>query len=87
MRKALGWSSLDLADTLGVDASTVSRWENGKQDIGPQADRLLRLLVVHESAISDYEAHDLRKAGGDRSPDSTPLRFRQSETNSWQMVA
>ena len=87
LRKILGWSSADFAETVGVDATTVSRWENGKQTIGPQADRLLRMLVVHESPIPDYAAHDLRNADGEGVERTIPLRFEQSQTKSWTMVA
>jgi len=46
LRKYLGWSGADFAKHMGVDAATVSRWENEEQPMGPVADRLLRLMVV-----------------------------------------
>ena len=44
LRKALGWSGVDFARHMGVDAATVSRWEAG-QKMGASAERLLRLAV------------------------------------------
>jgi DNA-binding transcriptional regulator YiaG len=39
--KAQEWASL-----LRIDASTLSRWENDGQQIGPQADALIRYLFL-----------------------------------------
>ena len=38
--------SKELASSLGVDESTVSRWENGRKRIGEWSDRLLRTLYL-----------------------------------------
>ena len=46
LRKELNLKAKDLADSIGVDDSTVSRWENGKQQIGEGSDRLLRALYL-----------------------------------------
>lgn len=46
LRKELNLKAKDLATSLGVDVSTVSRWENGKKNIGESADRLLRALYL-----------------------------------------
>lgn len=46
LRKELGLKAKDLAASLGVDDATVSRWENGKQQIGEGSDRLLRALYL-----------------------------------------
>jgi putative zinc finger/helix-turn-helix YgiT family protein len=47
LRKYLDWSAEKLAAVMGIDAKTLSRWENGKQKMGSVAERLLRLLVHH----------------------------------------
>jgi putative zinc finger/helix-turn-helix YgiT family protein len=44
IRKAAGFSATELAHVLGMEKGTVSRWENEKQDIGKDADRLLRAV-------------------------------------------
>lgn len=58
LRKWLGWSGQDTADRLGFTPETVSRWENGKQDISETADKLLRALVLVREPIDDYAAWD-----------------------------
>lgn len=44
LRKMAGLSSKDLALTLGVSASTVSRWENGSRTISKNSDAALRMI-------------------------------------------
>ena len=46
LRKELNLKAKDLARSLGVDDSTVSRWENGKKQIGEGSDRLIRALYL-----------------------------------------
>lgn len=50
LRKLIDKSADDMADLMGVDAKTLSRWENGKQKVGTVAERLLRLLIHHKLA-------------------------------------
>ncbi|MEK6609191.1 MAG: type II TA system antitoxin MqsA family protein [Myxococcota bacterium] len=45
LRKYLDKSAEEWAAVMGVDKKTLSRWENGRQKMGPVAERLLRLLV------------------------------------------
>jgi putative zinc finger/helix-turn-helix YgiT family protein len=61
LRKVLGWSGADFAEHMGTSAETVSRWEHGALPIGPQADRLLRLMVLTRDPIADYQRLDLLK--------------------------
>lgn len=44
LRKQLGHSAKEWARLLRTDASTLSRWENGQQELGTQSDTLIRLL-------------------------------------------
>lgn len=44
LRKMAGFSSKELANTLGVSASTVSRWENGNRNISKNSDAALRMI-------------------------------------------
>ncbi|HUO04648.1 MAG TPA: helix-turn-helix domain-containing protein [Candidatus Binataceae bacterium] len=46
LRKALGWSSKELAAKLEVRDETVSRWENEREPVGPTSEKLLRLIVA-----------------------------------------
>jgi DNA-binding transcriptional regulator YiaG len=48
LRKYLGLSTGGFMKLLHVNQSTLSRWENGEQ-VGPQSDRLIRLLVLSKS--------------------------------------
>src|SRR5262245_50441154 len=43
LRKHLGLKARVWAKYLHVDATTLSRWENDEQSIGPQSDALIRL--------------------------------------------
>lgn len=45
LRKWVGYSATDLAKTTGYSKSMISRWENEKQNIAKESDRLLRLVV------------------------------------------
>ncbi len=44
LRQHLGLKAKEWAAFLHVDTATLSRWENGGQMIGPQADSLIRLM-------------------------------------------
>jgi len=61
LRKVLGWSGADFAAHMGTSPETVSRWETGATPIGPQADRLLRLMVMTKDPVDDYRRLDLLK--------------------------
>ena len=54
LRKSLGWSGVDFARRMGTTKETVSRWESGKLSMGPQADRLLRMLVAKSTPVEQY---------------------------------
>jgi DNA-binding transcriptional regulator YiaG len=47
LRKALGVRAAALAEFLDVTPETFSRWENGKETISNNAERILRLRVAH----------------------------------------
>jgi transcriptional regulator with XRE-family HTH domain len=54
LRKWLGWSGVDFARHMGTTPETVSRWEQGRVPMSPQADRLLRLMVTTRAPVADY---------------------------------
>ena len=60
LRTTLGWSGRELADHMGATAETVSRWEHGKTPMGPQADRLLRLMVLHRTSSEPFDLSHLK---------------------------
>jgi transcriptional regulator with XRE-family HTH domain len=47
LRRAIGVKAVDLAGFLDVTPETVSRWENGKELISTNADRVLRMRVYN----------------------------------------
>ena len=46
LRKHLGMSQVKFALLLNIDKTNISKWENGETKIGPQSDRLIRLVVT-----------------------------------------
>jgi transcriptional regulator with XRE-family HTH domain len=48
LRKAIEWTAQESAEKLGVRPETISRWESGKEPIGPANEKLLRLIVGQE---------------------------------------
>ena len=44
LRKQMRLSTKDLAEVMGVTRESLSRWENNGEPIGPQSDRLIRLI-------------------------------------------
>ena len=63
LRTTLGWSGQELAAHMGAAAETVSRWEHGRTPIGAQADRLLRLIVLHAQPVAPFDLADLKNIG------------------------
>lgn len=68
LRKHLGLSGADFARIMGVDAATVSRWENEKDPMGTIAERLLRLLVVRGLSVEEYPIETLADVAQDNTP-------------------
>lgn len=85
LRKVLGWSGADLARRIGVGVGAVSRWENGRDPMGPVADRLLRLMVAHTKAGTDYPVDRLAEVA-EEAPE--PLRLgMQPDAKGWHAAA
>jgi len=71
LRKYLGWSGSDFARHIGVTPETVSRWENGHDQMAPPADRALRLMVALTTPVSEYPTPPLETMaliGNDAAP-------------------
>jgi len=86
LRKYLGWSGADFADHMGTTRETVSRWENGTVQIGPQADRLLRLMVVKEAPVSDYSLETLKAISAEKPSHALRLGLKV-ERDGWHAEA
>jgi putative zinc finger/helix-turn-helix YgiT family protein len=46
LRRELDLTGVQLARVLGVRNESVSRWEHGREPVGPTVDRLMRALVA-----------------------------------------
>jgi putative transcriptional regulator len=55
LRKHIGLSSKDLAEQMGVDPATISRWQADKQKMSASHDRMLRLLARLGPLIEQYQ--------------------------------
>lgn len=81
LRKYLGWSGVDFSEHMGVTPETISRWENGKEPMGPAAEKLLRLIIAYNYPVNDYTLDMLREVTQERIKQS---RFEiAAETNGW----
>jgi putative zinc finger/helix-turn-helix YgiT family protein len=54
LRKRMQMTAEELGSIMGVDKATISRWENGVQDMGKQSDRLLRTLAMIYTQGQEY---------------------------------
>lgn len=83
LRKTLGWSGVDFARHMGVAVETVSRWETDAAPIGPQADRLLRLLVAQGHLTTAYPTDRLRQIDASRA--TAPRLTLEATRTSWRL--
>ncbi|WP_428261338.1 type II TA system antitoxin MqsA family protein [Haliangium sp.] len=83
LRKFLGFSGEDFAEVTGADPSTVSRWENDKQPMNAQADRLLRMMVMYGDRVQTYSLKMLAEVGKEQSPSTTRYKARRAESSGW----
>jgi putative zinc finger/helix-turn-helix YgiT family protein len=77
LRKHLGFSGVDFATTLDVTPETVSRWETGKKQMSPVAERALRLMVFVRDPISEYPLERLAEVA---QGEAVPLRIKLRES-------
>lgn len=85
LRKSLGWSGANFAKHMGVTDETVSRWENDAAPIGPQADRLLRLMVAQGRLTTSYPPERLTKINAKK---ATITRLEvESRDGQWELLA
>lgn len=82
LRKYLGWSGADFAAHVGAAAETISRWENGKLTMSPQADRLLRTMVALQEPEGDYRLDALKAILPKKG--ARPLRAFRHGTSGWR---
>lgn len=70
LRKYLGFSSADFADTIGVDKATVYRWQNEEdpQQMSLPVEKFLRFLALNEKPVDAYPLKEMA------TKDAAPLR-------------
>jgi putative zinc finger/helix-turn-helix YgiT family protein len=87
LRTYLGLSGVDLARRMGVTKETVSRWERVDKPLamGTTAERLLRLMAVHEQPVAAYPLEQLERVAISK---PAPLRVRlKPRKQGWTVAA
>lgn len=86
LRKHIGLSSTEFARHMGTTPEAVSRWENGRAQMGPVADRLLRAMIVMNEPLKDYTIGRLREIGrGAGAP--VRITLRPAGSRGWRPAA
>lgn len=62
LRKNMGMAAKKLAEIIGVDNATISRWESDGQDISRSNDRFIRLVY---SEIKELPTEEIKHLMGD----------------------
>lgn len=57
IRKVAGYTATKLAGIMGISNEVISRWENGKANIGKESDRLFRFACFYQ-IHADVDAED-----------------------------
>ena len=83
LRKYLGYSQEDFAEIMGVTVTTVSKWENGADQIGVQSDKLLRMFVIRDRPVEEYPNERLAKVACDGAAPAPWLSLRLDK-GAWQ---
>lgn len=81
LRAMLGLSGVELAEAFGTTAETVSRWERGHTPIGPQAERLLRVLVARQLGL----AFDVAQLGSLTGGPGPAWRLARWDGGTWRL--
>ena len=86
LRSHLGFSGVDFANAIGVAAETVSRWENGREEMKLSHERFLRVLILYEfGPVRDY-LKSLPNLGAVREKKRIKNIFK-AEKNHWKKAA
>ena len=85
LRKCLGYSARDFAETIGVTPETVSRWENNKETVSVPIDHLIRLMVLRQAPIDTYPTSKLAEVA--KEPPRTPRIHARSVNDTWEARA
>lgn len=86
LRKHLGYSGILFATLIGYAHETLSRIENGNQEVTPVLDRLIRFIVANKLSNRSYDLHDLYL--NHKGEKIKNIRLKKKTDGSWErMVA
>ena len=85
LRKHLGYSGIDFAERIDVTPEHLSRWENDTAPLSAMAERLIRLMVVHNDRATGYSLDELKETPKDK-PAPLALKLRLVDSG-WQTAA
>ena len=88
LRKHLGWNGRTFAAAFDVAPETVSRWEDGERNMGPTAERLLRLCATRLEPLTDFaELTPLLHAPSEEDGRDEPIRVELGPDPAWSEAA
>lgn len=102
IRRVLGMTGQDLAAAVEMNAATLSRWENDKQEVGGWADKAIRMAAVlrlqDRAPGSSFHPEDMVTIRlGDRPPGRNPQitvrrmrseqKIEEPEVTGWDALA
>jgi len=86
LRSHLGFSGVDFAKAIGVTPESVSRWENGHDEMKLSHEKFLRMMTLYEfGPVRDY-LKDLPNLGAIKKK-KTIKRIFKSVANHWEEAA
>ncbi|WP_353653615.1 helix-turn-helix transcriptional regulator [Ochrobactrum sp. MC-1LL] len=59
-RESIGWSQERLAEELGVNRSSISRWEQGKASLRGPARKVIERLIAESSSTAPKRSRSVR---------------------------
>jgi putative zinc finger/helix-turn-helix YgiT family protein len=88
LRKYLGMTGGQFSKLLQVDKTTLSKWENDADAVGPQSDRLIRAIAVSLGEGLQEHAREVVKTFSDIAPDSGKMLLMvNAQTREYEYLA
>jgi len=86
LRSHLGWSGVEFAKNFAVTPESVSRWENGKEQMSLTSERFLRTLILSEYGPFRNYTKNLSSYGSEKTKKSHKRIF-VTKNKEWQEAA